>query len=65
MKISFNGTPQEVADGTTVAEFLAGRGFKPAEVVAEVNGEILNAEELGRILGEGDALNAFRIVAGG
>ncbi|WP_294508106.1 sulfur carrier protein ThiS [uncultured Victivallis sp.] len=65
MKITFNGTPQEVADGTAVAEFLAGRGFKPAEVVAEINGEILNAEELGRVLGEGDALNAFRVVAGG
>ena len=36
MKITFNGTPQEVADGTAVAEFLAGRGFKPAEVVAEI-----------------------------
>ena len=65
MKICFNGTPQEVADGTTVAEFLSERGFKPAEVVAERNGEILGAEELGCVLGDGDALNAFRIVAGG
>lgn len=65
MKISFNGTPQEIVSGTTVAEFLAERGFQPTAVVAERNGEILGAEEFGIALDEGDALNAFRIVAGG
>ncbi|MBS1371915.1 MAG: sulfur carrier protein ThiS [Lentisphaeria bacterium] len=65
MEICFNGTPQEVPAGTTVAEFLAKRNFKAAEVVAEVNDEILDADGLGIVLRERDFLNVFRIVAGG
>ena len=65
MKISFNGISQEVAAGTTIGEFLVQRGVQPAAVVAERNGEILDAGALGDVLNEGDALNAFRVVAGG
>ena len=35
MKISFNGISQEVAAGTTIAEFLVQQGVQPAAVVAE------------------------------
>ncbi len=65
MKISFNGISQEVAAGTSIAEFLVQQGVQPAAVVAERNGEILDAGALGDILNEGDVLNAFRVVAGG
>lgn len=65
MKICFNGTRQETVDGMTVAEFLTSQGFPPAGIVAEVNGEILGGEELGKTLAAGDVLNAFRIVSGG
>lgn len=65
MEICFNGTPQEVPAGTTVAEFLGKRNFRTAEVVAEVNNEILDADGFGVVLRERDSLNVFRIVAGG
>lgn len=45
--------------------FWRNRNLKPAEVVAEVNDEILGPDDLGRLLRPQDRLNAFRIVAGG
>ena len=65
MEICFNGAPQEISDGTTISAFLAERNLRPAEVVAEVNDEILGPDDIGRLLRPQDRLNAFRIVAGG
>jgi len=65
MEILWNGARQEIPDGTTVSELLSAHGLSPDTVVAELNGDISGTEEGGRVLGAGDRLNVFRIVAGG
>ena len=65
MEIDWNGTRQEISDGTTISDLLATHGLNPDAVVVELNDEISDKEEATRILQPGDRVNVFRIVAGG
>ena len=61
-----NGKPREVADGSTIVDFLRVIGWKPEWVVVEHNGEPVARSAFGtRALAEGDRLEIVRAVAGG
>jgi sulfur carrier protein len=61
-----NGTPRDVADGATIADFLTTLGWKPQWVVVELNGEPIERSRLGeQRLAEGDRIEVVRAVAGG
>ena len=61
-----NGKPEQVGLPCTVAEFLARCGWKPTQVVVELNGQVMVRSELGRRpLAAGDRLEVIVPVAGG
>jgi sulfur carrier protein len=61
-----NGRPYPVADGTTVDAFIRARGFDPAFVIVEMNGEPLERRRYREVeLRAGDRLELVRAVAGG
>jgi sulfur carrier protein len=66
MRITVNGQPREVPDGTTVArllEMLPGAG---GPVAVEVNREIVpRSQHAARRLAEGDAVEIVTLVGGG
>ena len=65
MEIDWNGTRQEIPDGTTISDLLAMRGLNPDTMIVELNDEICDKDAGTRILQPGDRVNVFRIVAGG
>ena len=66
MNIVANGKPREVANESTIGDFLRGLGWKPEWVVVEHNGEPVERSRLGELrLSEGDRLEVVRAVAGG
>lgn len=67
IKIQLNGKDRETAPGLTLAELLAGAGFKTANLLVEYNGEILTRpdEWAATRLADGDRINLFSLVAGG
>jgi thiamine biosynthesis protein ThiS len=66
MRVTANGKLVEVEPGTSVGDFIRGRGLDPRYVVVERNAEAL---ERGRYedvrLRDGDRLELVRAVAGG
>jgi sulfur carrier protein len=61
-----NGKLRDVADGETVAGFLASLGWRPEWVVVEHNGEPVQRARFSEVtLREGDRLEVVRAVAGG
>ena len=67
MKIIFNGTAAEIADGTTLNAFLEERKIQRKNVIVELNEEVVSikAGTAERCLKDGDALNLYSVVAGG
>ncbi len=66
MRVTANGKPYEVEDGTTVADFVRGRGLDPRYVVVELGGGVLERPAYeATALAEGDVLEVVRAVAGG
>lgn len=67
MKIIFNGTAAEIADGTTLNAFLEERKIQRKNVIVELNEEVVSIKEgtAERGLKDGDALNLYSVVAGG
>lgn len=64
--LTINGKPSQLDGSPTVAEFLAGKGFKPTQVVVERNGEVLQRASLAHVhLTTGDRLEVIVPVAGG
>ena len=65
--IIFNGKPAEIDTRITRCDFLQTQELEPAQVIVELNGEIVacNAGEASPLLQPDDRLNVFRIVAGG
>ena len=61
-----NGRPYRVDEGTTIEAFIRSRGFDPAFVIVEANGEPLERARYGEVaLRSGDRLELVRAVAGG
>jgi sulfur carrier protein len=66
MEIIANGTPYDIASGTTIDEFIRTRGLDPRFVVVEHNGEPLERAKYADVaLADGDRLELVRAVAGG
>jgi len=66
MNVTVNGTPRDLADGTTLPDLLKDMGLGTGWVVVERNGEALLRSEAERtVLADGDALEIVRAVAGG
>jgi len=66
MRLTVNGKPVEVPDGTSLPTLLESRGLRPGSVVVEHNGTALLRSELGGAqLADGDRLELVRAVAGG
>lgn len=61
-----NGKQEQVQLPCSVAGFVAARGWKPTQVVAEYNGRVLGRDEMGGVmLRNGDQLEVIVPVAGG
>ena len=66
MRLTVNGDPRELADGTSLPALLTDLGLKVGSVVVEHNGTALLRSEVERtVLAEGDRLELVRAVAGG
>jgi sulfur carrier protein len=66
MRLTVNGRPQEVADGTTLPQLIEQLGLRVGSVVVEHNGAALLRSELPDVrLADGDRLELVRAVAGG
>ena len=66
MRITVNGQPREVPDGTTVARLLEMLPTAGGPVAVEVNREIVpRSQHAARRLAEGDAVEIVTLVGGG
>jgi thiamine biosynthesis protein ThiS len=66
MTITVNGKPQEVADGSTVAELLRQRDLPPERVAVERNRVIVPRATFATVVLEaGDVLEIVTFVGGG
>ncbi len=66
MQVHVNGEPQQVPDGTTVAELLERLGLADKPVAVEVNLQVVPRQEhKAHRLAEGDRLEIVTLVGGG
>jgi len=64
--ITINGTPRELAAGSTVGDLLAQLGLRPEVVAVEINRELApRSTRAARTLAEGDAVELVTLVGGG
>ena len=65
-KIISNGKPAEIDQPCRLADWLKQSGWKPTQVVVELNGEVVPRAQLEDVkLFEGDRLEVILPVAGG
>lgn len=66
MQVVVNGTPADVADGTSLPALIESLGLRVGTVVVEHNGTaLLRSEVQAVMLADGDRLELVRAVAGG
>ena len=66
VRISLNGEPRELPEGTTIAAMLATLELAPGRVAVERNREIVSRDHHARVtLLEGDSLEVVTFVGGG
>jgi len=66
MKVIYNDFPQELPDGTTVADLVRQLELEPRYVAVEVNFELVPREaHAEHTLHEGDRLEIVTLVGGG
>ena len=66
MHLVVNGSPRQVADGTSMVQLLVDLGLRVGSVVVEHNGTaLLRSEVEAAQLADGDRLELVRAVAGG
>ena len=66
MRIFFNGEPQEVAEGTTVAELLQQLELQPRYVAVEINLQLIPRQRHEQhVLQAEDRLEVVTLVGGG
>ena len=66
MKVIANGDEKDLPDGATMSELLDVMGLGAKWVVAELNGEPVNRDQMGSTeLHDGDTVELVRAVAGG
>ena len=65
-RIVANGTAAEINQPCRLSEWLRQSGWKPTQVVVELNGEVVPRSQLDNVaLSEGDRLEVIVPVAGG
>jgi sulfur carrier protein len=66
IQIQVNGTPERVAEGTTVKTLLLNKNINPNVVACELNLKVIRRAELDNVtLKEGDVLEVIRMIGGG
>ena len=66
MNITCNGKTIDILEGENLAGFIRGKSLKPERILAELNGEILQAVKWeSAILKENDILELISFVGGG
>ncbi len=66
MKIVANGKVTEVAEGTSLQEFVLGRKTQAEGVIAELNEKVIRRDMwTGTVLADGDRLELVSLVGGG
>jgi thiamine biosynthesis protein ThiS len=66
MTITANGDPVQLADGTTLQEYLQQKKYNSAVIVCELNLQIVDRERYGKtVLYDGDVLEVVSFVGGG
>jgi sulfur carrier protein len=64
--IKVNGQEEEIYEGVSIKEFIISKGFKPDNVVVELNREIIKSDVWDDVtLKENDVLEVLRFVGGG
>jgi len=64
--VKINGENKKLEDKINIADFLKNNNIDPIEVIVEHNSEIVNQENITKIiLEEGDTLEILRFVGGG
>jgi thiamine biosynthesis protein ThiS len=66
MRVTVNGKPEDVAEGSTVKSLLEMKGISPNVVACELNLKILRRATLGQeMLKDGDVLEIIQMIGGG
>lgn len=66
MRVTVNGEPRELSEGSSVAELVAALGLRPEIVAVERNRELVpRARHAATRLAEGDELEVVTLVGGG
>ena len=65
MKITVNGQPRDVTEGTTVAQLIEQHKLTPQKVAIELNRRLIRAEKYGTRLSDGDEVEIVTFVGGG
>jgi thiamine biosynthesis protein ThiS len=66
LEVVLNGEPHRVAEGSTVADLVAGLGRDPRTVAVERNGDLVPRARFAETrLGTGDRLEVVHFVQGG
>ena len=66
MRLTVNGEPREIAEGSSVRDLLTSLGFGEAPVAVERNGAVVpRGEHPTTTLAAGDALEVVQLVGGG
>ena len=65
MKITVNGQPRDVTEGTTVTQLIEQHKLTPQKVAIELNRRLIRAEKYGTMLSEGDEVEIVTFVGGG
>jgi thiamine biosynthesis protein ThiS len=63
--IHVNGQPEDLADGTTVAQLIAQHNLTPEKVAVELNRRLIRAEKYDTALKAGDEIEIVTFVGGG
>ncbi len=65
MKVTVNGEPRDLPDGTTVTALLEQLKLLPRSVAVELNRRLLRSEKYETALNDGDAVEIVTFVGGG
>ena len=65
MKVTVNGEPRDLPDGTTVTGLLEQLKLLPRSVAVELNRRLLRSEKYPTALKDGDTIEIVTFVGGG
>ncbi|MEC9091870.1 MAG: sulfur carrier protein ThiS [Planctomycetota bacterium] len=66
MRISLNGQPYQLSEGTSVAQLVAVRELNPRQIAIEINEKLVPRENYPAILlAEGDCVELVTLAGGG